>query len=148
MWELLGYTACAFCVNISPFWELQNVLNIVFLNLSFHLKCFVLWWMNFIFTSTPLPPFKTPGSAPVNVWILENVFLPKCLQYFTCAFWLIYFYELLFQSRLQVKLLLFTAVCRRGLMGLYNEKWLASLFSVWKALITVITAIGVFCFLI
>ena len=37
-------------------------------------------------------------------------------------------YELLFQFSLQVKLLLFTAACGRGLMGLYNEKWLASLF--------------------
>ena len=32
--------------------------------------------------------------------------------------------ELLFQCSLQVKLLLFTAVWRRGLIGPYSEKWL------------------------
>ena len=39
------------------------------------------------------------------------------------------------------KLPLFTAACRRGLMGQYNEKWLVSLVFVSKLLITIITAV-------
>ena len=59
------------------------------------------------------PPSKlSPGSAPVNFLILEKVFQQKCLPY------------------LNVRFDLFTAVCRRGLMGHYNEKWLVSPFSV------------------